>query len=845
MSGRVDRQGAYRSGAALLAASVPLLLWVAFPIWPSQIDPAVFLLLHTLLEVGSVVIALTVFITGSRAILSGRLRGIALLGVGFLGVGLLDFLHLMSYAGMPDVWSPNTPQKSMFFWLAARVLASSSLLFYVLWRPGVDISVRHGRAVAAMLSVVAVLACVGLGAPERLPALFVGGVGLTPLKISIELMAVGLNVVTLWIMWLRREQLAGLAAQAIFLAVALSAVSDLFMTMLGVVDKDEANLFGHFYKAVAYLYLFRATFDEAIRHPIEQIETQNQREKVTLSAAADGVLWVDPRGQILMANPAMARISGHAAESLVGQNVDILLPAGERSAHADLLRRYFSQPKARRMGSTEIQLLRGDGATVPVDISLDHWEDHGVPYAIAFVRDLTERRRYEESLRHQATHDELTGLPNRWLFMLQLNIAIAKARHTGERVAVMFLDLDYFKAVNDSFGHATGDELLTDVGRRIRSVLRDADTVARMGGDEFAFLLTELGTTTEVTAIAELLLSALQASYLLGNRELHSGGSLGIAVYPDDAEDSDTLLRYADIAMYQAKEAGRGGYSFYSKEMDRRSHEDMQLHVRLKDAFANGSLRLHYQPQFDVKTDTIVGAEALLRWHDPVLGDVAPGRFIPIAEASGLINPLSDWVLETACLQAAEWVRQGTPLVVAINISVHQFRQTSLVEKVEAVLKRTGANAHHIGFEITESVAMTHPQQARGQIDALVALGCKVSLDDFGTGYSSLSYLKALQVGTLKIDKSFMDGIPDDASDLTICKAIIGLAHSLGMKVVAEGVENQLQLDFLKLHGCEVFQGWLRAKAMSAHSLTDLLARTGARLGADVDHRQPSGCTSV
>lgn len=284
------------------------------------------------------------------------------------------------------------------------------------------------------------------------------------------------------------------------------------------------------------------------------------------------------------------------------------------------------------------------------------------------------------------------------------------------------------------------------------------------------------------------------------------------------------MFAWAVIALYQAKEGGRGCQARFAREMDHRSHEDVTLHVRLKEAIKSGSMSLHYQPQFDVQSDTIIGAEALLRWHDSVLGNVPPARFIPIAEASGLIIPLSDWVLERACSQAAEWARRGTPLVVAVNISVQQFRQSSLVAKVEEILARTGASAKHIGFEITESVAMTHPQQAREQIKALVALGCKVSLDDFGTGHSSLSYLKALQVGTLKIDKSFMDGIPDDANDLTICKAIIGLAHSLGLDVVAEGVENQAQLEFLKLHGCEMFQGWLRAKAMPAGDLTRLLA---------------------
>lgn len=327
----------------------------------------------------------------------------------------------------------------------------------------------------------------------------------------------------------------------------------------------------------------------------------------------------------------------------------------------------------------------------------------------------------------------------------------------------------------------------------------------------------------EAVSVAAKLLVALQQSYRLQDQDVYSGGSLGLAFYPDDAQDSDALLRYADMAMYQAKQAGRGTYACYSQEMDLRAHEDMRLHTRLKEALAQGVLQLHYQPQVDVASGAIVGAEALLRWHDSELGNVSPLRFIPVAEATGLILPLSDWVLETACAQIAAWAAAGTPLRVAVNFSAQQFRQRNLPEQVRAALARTGAQAQWLDIEITESVAMTQPEQAREQLDALVGLGCGVAMDDFGTGYSSLAYLKVLPVSQLKIDKSFMDGIPDDANDATISCAIIALAHSLGMTLVAEGVETEAQLDFLRQHGCETYQGWLFAKAMNANELTKLL----------------------
>lgn len=812
------------AGGTLLALAVPLLWWVSHPARQIVIEPVTFVFWHNVAELFAVVVSMLVFITGYRAILSVRKGAVVLLGVAFLGVGLLDFLHTMSYVGMPDALTANTPHKSIFFWLAARLLAATALLVYALLPTVPTVTLRRKRlALVLTLAAVGGLGYVGLLWPERVPALFVLGLGLTPLKIGLEWLTIVINLATLGVLWRRRAELMTECVMALGFAVALSAVSELFFTMLGEIDKDGANMLGHFYKAAAYLYLFHATFNEALRRPLERMEVQHLREKVTLAAAPDGVLWVDDNGLILMANPAMETLTGYAVNELVGHNVDIFLPAHLRARHAQSMRNYFVNPQDRAMGLMDLKLLRRDGRMLPVDISLGHWHDEGAPHAIAYIRDLTERKKFEESLRHQATHDELTGLPNRWLFRLQLNQSLARAGRAGQRVAVLFLDLDYFKTVNDSFGHATGDALLVQVGTRIRSVLRDNDLLARLGGDEFAILLTDLTDVDEAVSVATKLLTSLQASYRLQDQDVYSSGSLGLAFYPDDAQDSDALLRYADMAMYQAKQAGRGAYACYSKEMDRRVHEDMRLHTRLKEALAQGILQLHYQPQVDVESDEIVGAEALLRWRDPELGDVSPARFIPVAEATGLILPLSDWVLETACAQIAAWAQAGTPLRVAVNVSAQQFRQRDLPQKVRAALLRTGAQARWLDIEITESVAMTQPEQAREQLNALVALGCSVALDDFGTGYSSLAYLKTLPVSKLKIDKSFMDGIPDDANDAAISRAIIALAHSLGLTLVAEGVETEAQLGFLRQFGCEVYQGWLFAKAMAAGDLTERL----------------------
>ena len=825
------------AGLVLLTLSLPLLWWASSPARHFVFAPVSFVFFHNVLELLAVVVAMLIFTTGYRAVLSSREGAVVLLGVAFFGVGLLDLLHALSYVGMPDAMSANSPHKSMFFWLGARLLAAVALLAYVGWTGGSKIGLRTKRlALLLMLAIVGVLASIGLQWPERVPALFVPGQGLSPLKLGLEWLVISLNLTALGVLWQRRAALAQECVVALGLALALSAVSELFFTQLGVNDKDGANAVGHFYKGAAYLYLFHATFNEALRRPLAQLAGQHLREQVTLAAAPDGVLWVDQTGRILMANPAMETLSGYAPNELVGQNMAIFLPEHLRAGHAQSLLANFKAPHPRAMGTMDLDLLRRDGQLLPVDISLGYWESEGARHAIAYVRDLSERRKFEEALRRQASHDELTGLPNRWLFKLQLNQALARSGRAASRVAVLFLDLDDFKNINDSYGHATGDALLVQVSARMRSVLRANDLLARLGGDEFAVLLTDLADADEAGIVASKLLLSLQACYQLPGQDVYSGASLGMAFYPHDAQDCDTLLRYADMAMYRAKRAGRGTYALYSKEMDGRVRDDMQLHTQLKQALAQGTLQLHYQPQVDVATGAIVGVEALLRWFDPVLGQVPPARMIPVAEATGLILPLSDWVLETACAQIAAWAQIGIALPVAVNFSAQQFNQPDLAGKVGAALARSGAQAQWLVIEITESVAMKNPEQAREQLGALVALGCRVALDDFGTGYSSLAYLKALPIHKLKIDKSFMDGIPLDASDVAISKTIMAMAHSLGMTLVAEGVETEAQLGFLRQHGCEAYQGWLFAKAMPAPELTARLCSgaepDAARAGA-------------
>jgi diguanylate cyclase (GGDEF)-like protein/PAS domain S-box-containing protein len=558
-------------------------------------------------------------------------------------------------------------------------------------------------------------------------------------------------------------------------------------------------------------------------------ERAESLERTAIDAAPDGVLMVDARGIILKANPAMEVLSGYSRAEMEGQSVNMFMPERMRGKHADLIAGYFVQPVARPMGLVrQLQLLRNDGTMVPVDIALGHCSVAGEPAAVVFIRDMTEVRRLQDDMQYQATHDSLTGLANRWMFGQHFEQAILRASRSGHPLALLLLDLDDFKGINDAHGHPVGDQVLMEVARRLRGALRAGDVLSRLGGDEFTVLLPELPSLGHAQQVAEKLQRLLSAPCRLQGCEVRLGASIGLACYPADARDAETLMRYADLAMYAAKGRGRGVWAAYEPQMSQALAEKNQLHDRLKLAMERGGLALHYQPQVAVAGGGIVGVEALLRWHDPELGPISPERFIPVAVCSGLIQSLGDWVLDSACRQSALWAQAGTPVRISVNLSAQQFRQTELVDRLAQLMALHGTLPEMLELEITETEAMADPEMAREVLLRLRALGVSIALDDFGTGYSSLSYLRLLPVSRLKIDREFTRHIMSRPDDATLVRAVIALAHTLGLPVVAEGVETEGQLRFLRQHHCEVFQGWLYAPALPADEV-------GAMLRAELD----------
>lgn len=447
----------------------------------------------------------------------------------------------------------------------------------------------------------------------------------------------------------------------------------------------------------------------------------------------------------------------------------------------------------------------------------------GLIYYLVY-REITVRRQTEEKLRVVATHDPLTALPNRTLLHERLSHVLARAQRHGRPLAVLLVDLDRFKHVNDTLGHEAGDTLLQLAARRFYNCLRETDTMARQGGDEFVVLMDELSDRQPITRVSQRILDAMVQPFVIEGQEIHVTASIGVSVYPDDGR---TLLRNAEMALYRAKGKGGNNYQFYSAQIDSYSRERLALESGLHRALERDELRLHYQPKVDLATGQICGMEALLRWQHPQMGLVAPARFIPIAEESGLIRPIGAWALKTACMQNRAWQRLGMQrFPVAVNLSPRQFSEESLLDDIKSALAESGLEASDLELEITESMVMDDSEQAVNTLRRLKDLGIRVAIDDFGTGYSSLAYLKRFPIDSVKVDRSFVEDIPQDVDSMAIAQAIIAMAHSLRLKVVAEGVESEAQVSFLRGEGCDEIQGHYFSAARAASEIPGIMRKT-------------------
>jgi len=583
----------------------------------------------------------------------------------------------------------------------------------------------------------------------------------------------------------------------------------------------------------AAIAIQNARLFEKLQKSEESLQRQVAEFQTLLDVLPIGIgIARDPECRVVTANPHLARQLGLPAganSSLTDPVVELrslqMMQGGRVLTPAEL-----PMPQAAASGrevvDMEMEAVRdGHPVATIVGYAAPLFDSSGrTRGAIGAFLDITARKRAEEQVRDLAYHDALTGLPNRLLFQDRLALAVAQAHRHRQGLAVLFLDLDRFKVINDSLGHTVGDRLVREVAARLRTCVREGDTVARLGGDEFTLLLPHVGQAVDAAKVAKKVLDLVRIPFDIDGRELFVTASMGISLYPDDGTDAETLVKNADTAMYRAKEQGRDLYQLYTPAMNATALERLALESSLRRALSQDELVLHYQPIFDVASRRVQGVEALLRWAHPELGLVAPADFIPLAEITGLILPMGPWVLRAACAQARAWQERQPGLCVAVNLSARQFQEASLVAQVTDALADSGLDPRCLQLEITESSAMQNAQTAIQTLRELKSLGVGLSIDDFGTGYSSLSYLKRFPIDTLKIDQSFIRDIGRDPDDAAIASAIIALAHTLKLTVVAEGVETSGQLAFLAAHGCDRAQGYLLSRPFPADRCGELLA---------------------
>ncbi len=553
---------------------------------------------------------------------------------------------------------------------------------------------------------------------------------------------------------------------------------------------------------------------------------QRKRAEAELRLAAhvfnysgEAIMVSDRKNHILEVNQSFERLTGYTPDEVRGRDPRMLSSGRTpREVYAAM----WQALQQNGFWQGEMWDRHKSGEIYPKLLTISVVRDlHGeIEYFIASFTDISQLKAAEDRIRHVAHHDALTGLPNRLYLKIGLDQMLAAARREDMQAAVMFIDLDRFKVINDTLGHHVGDGLLVDVASRLQGCVRGSDLLARLGGDEFVVALTGHEVERSAVHVAEKILDELAQPYHIGEHTLRSTPSIGISLFPFDGDNIDALMKHADTAMYHAKSLGRNNFQFFSDEMNKTATDRLLLENSLHEALSAGQFLLHYQPQVEPKSGRLVGVEALVRWLHPTQGMIGPDRFIPVAEESGLIVPLGEWVLATACAQLRHWRDQGNrDLRMAVNISQHQLHSPRLVGTVAELLERHQLAGHELELEITESVAMKNPQETIRVLDSLRELGVELAIDDFGTGYSSLAYLKLLPIQRLKLDRSFVKDIEIDANDAAISSATIALAHALGLEVVAEGVETEIQREFLQRHGCDLMQGYLFSRPVPADAV--------------------------
>jgi diguanylate cyclase (GGDEF)-like protein/PAS domain S-box-containing protein len=783
-----------------------------------------YLPLHSALETLSIIIAMLIFVVGWNTYSNRLPANIVLLSTIFFGVAVLDFSHIISYDGMPDFVTPSGADKGIDFWLAARLLSSIGLISFLFFPiKSLSSKVYNYLLLGIILIYIGAIHWLVLFNYDLIPHLFfMQDQGLTPLKVNTEYTIIAFNLITAMILFYRMRYPQPYHAAALLGATCIMAMSEFFFTLYADVT-DVYNILGHIYKAVAYLFIYRAIFVTTVEKPYKELEeSQNQlRDKnQLLNSIIDNIphmIFLKSASELryVLFNKGGEKLFGLDNDALIGRNDYDFFPKEQADFFAKKDRETLQSNDLLDIPEESIETSQGTRILHTKKISLRN--EAGLPqFLLGISEDITQRKQAEDRIEKLAHYDQLTGLPNRILLSDRIKYLLNHAQRNNESLAVMLLDLDHFKSINDTLGHTVGDQLLIEIAKRLKAAIGGEDTVSRSSGDEFIFLFPDTDANMAMH-IATKLISEVSIPATISQHELVITPSIGIAIYPFDGENFETLLKNADTAMYQTKRFSRNSFQFFTPEMQLNSARDLQLENALRYALQRNELQLHYQPQISTQDGKIIGAEALLRWTHPELGVISPAEFIPIAENSGQIIQIGEWVLRTAVNQMKAWQESGfAPMIIAVNLSAVQFQQSNLIELVTNILDEVQLPHEYLELELTEAITMNDPQSAIDIMNKLHDNGIRMSIDDFGTGYSSLSYLKQFKVYKLKIDQSFIRNIADDLEDQGIVKAIIQMAKSLGLQTIAEGVETAEQLAFLRDNHCNEIQGHYYSKAIPA-----------------------------
>ncbi|GLH65380.1 EAL domain-containing protein [Parageobacillus sp. G301] len=827
---------------ALMITSIAVLFFLVTILFRDELyfvaQAKQYLSIHTILEFLSITVSLSIAIQGWM-IFPQHLSRYRLWYSGiFLIIGIIDLLHTLSYKGMPGlIVTESSTQKAAWFWVAAR-LTQGCMLFLIMFFPDKQVQSRQKKTVFIFsLLYVFVISYIIIRYEQTLPLLVIDGKGTTNFKNFLEYIVILFYASTVLMMLLSYKKQPKTSYLDLILAFVFLVLSELLFTLYKNVY-DLQNFLGHLYKGISYIYFMKGIYIATIKEPYdaqkkaeEELKKREKHLKTITSSLGEGVIVLDKDKKVTFMNQEAERLLGYQKSELLGKALFKKIHCGNENQCDSLCKCPIHQTmelkKAYRV--EEDFYVRKDGTLLPIAyVSTPMIDDNGeIIGSVVVFRDITERKKYNEKIKYQAYHDALTDLPNRRYLIEKLKNELKKAEKHNNQIAILYLDLDNFKNINDSFGHIMGDLLLKNVAQRLTMIHPDC-FIARLGGDEFAILL--FGNDLNVEEIACKTIQTLTQPIRLENKEVFITTSIGISVYPKDGDDEMTLIKHADMAMYDAKKKGKNQFSLYTIELEQQKIKKSKIEQLLRTAIESKGISLCYQPIVDTVSKRIIGLEALVRWKHPEIGEIPANEFITVAEENGLIVSLGKHILITALHDLKHLHEIGFDhLYVSVNLSLRQLRHHDFTSLISQLLQKNKLQANYLELEITENIALCDEKNIIYSIQKLKDIGVRIAIDDFGIGHSSIGYLRTFSVDTLKIDKSFIFDVATNPNTAHLTSALITFAHNLNLQVVAEGVEKAEQLHFLEQHHCDKIQGYLFSPPVSFEQLVSLLHNSSSQ----------------